>query len=182
MSPLFVGADWLEGKNNHGYGPLPIPQQRDFEIETLLRAYMTLDATARQAESSTFTQGQQLTLGAYSERMASLAVRKHDEELIFLGLLALSVDGWRWEWRDNIIILALHYDACKRIGVNPDVMFKKAAALLPPAAAKELAAFSTRTEHNKSLEAMRYVAGSDADGFRYQRIVRKFLGVPPKRA
>src|SRR5689334_17608737 len=160
MSPLFVEADWLEGRNNRGYGPLPIPQERDLQIETLLRAYIFLDPIARQVESSTVTAGQQLTLAAYSERMASLAVRRHAKDLILFGLLALSVDGWRAEWRDNLIILALHYDASKRIGVEPEVMFHETQALLPPAAGKELAAFLRRPEHNKSLEAMRYAAGA----------------------
>jgi hypothetical protein len=167
---LFAAAEWLTVRNNHGYGPLPIPQPRDTQISELLRSWMALDAPTRQASARGILPEQRFTLLAYSERMASLAVRTRDEELIILGLVALGVDGWQLgDWRDNALVVALHYDAAQRIASDAASVFEKAAALVPPEPAKFLRSFLQRSAANKSLEAMGYVVGTDGDGFRYQR-------------
>jgi len=66
-------------------------------------------------------------------------------------------------------IVALHYDAAKRIGAGPDNIFESAARLLPEKPASALRSFLRRSAHDKSLEAMGYIVGNDDDGFRYQR-------------
>ncbi|MEJ1968710.1 MAG: hypothetical protein WDN03_08800 [Rhizomicrobium sp.] len=68
---------------------------------------------------------QRFTLLAYSERMASLAVREHNKGLIILGLLALGIDGWRGDWRDNAVLISLHYDAAKMLGDERMVYLRK---------------------------------------------------------
>lgn len=159
----------LKGKNNNRYGPLPIPQPRDGEITEVLRAWMALDEPTRQVAAQRILEEQRNTLLAYSERMASLAVRERAEEWIFLGLVALGVDGWRGEWRENVLVICLHYDAAQRLRVSPESVFEKAATLLPLRSANALRAFLRRSEADKTLKAMGYVVGADADGLRYIR-------------
>jgi len=166
---LFSSADWLKAENNKGFGALPIPQPRDAAITQLLQAWMVLDEPTRKTAAENILEEQRFTLLGYSERMASLAVRKHDQELIILGLLALGVDGWRDDWRDNAAIITLHYDAVKKLGASPESTFEKAAILLPAKSANALRSFLRRSAEDKKLEAMGYVAGTDADGFRYKR-------------
>jgi len=165
----FEAAEWLRATNNRGYGPLPIPQPRDAEIEALLRSWMALDESTRQAAAQGIAEEQRFTLLAYSERMASLAVRKRNQELIRLGLLALGIDGWRGDWRDNAALISLHYDAAQRVGADPASLFETTAGVLSPKAANALRSFLRRAPADKSLEAMGYEAGTDADGFRYKR-------------
>jgi hypothetical protein len=105
---------------------------------------------------------------AYGERMASLAVRESNQELLVFGLIALGLDGWRFDWRENIMILSLHYDAAERIGAKPELVFEKAAALLNERVAKALHSF-IGSAADKSLEAMGYIAAVDNQGFRYRR-------------
>lgn len=162
-------ADWLGVKSNHGYGALPIPQARDVEIGGLLRAWMALGEADRKEAAEGILEGQRFTLLAYSERMASLAVREANPDLITLGLVALGVDGWRRDWRDNAAIIALYYDAAQKLGTHPENAFEKAAALLPEKAANALRTFLRRSTEDKSLAAMGYVVGTDVDGFRYER-------------
>jgi hypothetical protein len=166
---LFAAADWLKVKNNQGLGVLPIPQPRDLEISELLRVWMVLDESARQASAQEILEEQRFTLLGYSERMASLAVRDRSQELIMLGLLALGVDGWRGDWRDNAVLISLHYDAAQRLSADAESLFENAAALLSSKAANALRSFLRRSAPDKTLEAMGYVAGTDADGFRYKR-------------
>jgi hypothetical protein len=99
---LFASCDWLLSQNNRGYGTLPIPQPRDSEISTLsrqskrqpstprairpnlLRAWIALDEVARKQSALEISDEQRPTLLAYSERMASLAVRERNQEFIIL--------------------------------------------------------------------------------------------------
>src|SRR5258708_39461499 len=98
---LFSNAEWLRAENNRGLGPKPIPQPRDVEISDLLRAWTSLDGATRKEAAQGILKEQRFTLLGYSERMASLAVREHNEESIFLGLLALGIYGWKGGWRDD---------------------------------------------------------------------------------
>lgn len=129
---IIASAIWLKAENNRGYGALPIPQPPDDKITKLLRAWATLALSARSAASTRVLDEQRFTLLAYSERMASLAVRTGDIEKIFLGLLAVGVDGWRGDWRNNIILLSLHYDAAQKLSRAAEPVFEKAASLLSP--------------------------------------------------
>jgi hypothetical protein len=167
---LFSSASWLAGENNIGYGPRRIPDPRDAEITRLLQDWTDLDALERTKSRSHISAQQQGTLEAYSERTASRAVRDHNEEFILLGLLALGIDDWgTGDSRGRILLLPLHYDASLRIGVSPASIFEKAASLLGGEPADAYRSFLRRSERDRSLEAMGYVAGKDADGFRYIR-------------
>jgi hypothetical protein len=162
-------ADWLQVQDNHGYGRLPIPQARDGEISNLIATWMNLNEPSRNESVLQITEQQSTVFLAYSERMASLAVRERNQELLVFGLIALGLDGWRFDWRENIMILSLHYDAAKRIGAKSELLFAKAAALLNERVANALHSFIGRPAADKSLEAMGYIAAADDQGFRYER-------------
>ncbi len=166
---LIASAEWLRAENNRGYGALAFPQPIDNEITELLRTWAALGPSARSAASLRVLDEQRFTLMAYSERMASLEVRTREIEKIFFGLLALGVDGWRGDWRDNVTVLSVHYDAAQRLSVVAEPVFEGAAALLSPEVAIAFASFLRRTPAAKSIRAMGYVAASHDDGFRYLR-------------
>jgi hypothetical protein len=166
---FFSSADWLHRESNRGYGLLPIPQPRDDQISDLLRAWMTQDEATRKQSALQISDEQRLTLLTYSERMASRAVRERNNDLVVLGLVALGVDGWRADWRENVLITSLHFDAAQRIGANPAAAFETASSLLPEKSAQALRGFLRRSSRDQSLDAMGYVAGKDDDGFRYRR-------------
>src|SRR5579885_505258 len=145
----------------------PIPQPEDAIIADAVLAWSRLPRSDRDAASQSVTLRQWYVLLAFSRRRASLAVREEREELIFQGLLAVGLDGWRYDFRDCIVRLALLYDAAVRIGVAPEEVFERAATLLPPRSAAELRSFLLRAPEDRSLWVMGYKAGSDEDGFRY---------------
>jgi len=100
--------------------------------------------------------------------VASLAVRGSNPKLIYFGLLALGI-GWLNDWRENLLVIPLHYDAADRVGAVPEEIFEDVARLLPAEPANALRRFLRRSDEDKSLAAMGYIVGSDSDGFRYQR-------------
>lgn len=166
---FFSAADWLNGKNNHGYGPLPIPQHRDVQIVELLQAWLALDAPSRLAAAQNLQPSQCSVLSAFGNRMASLAVRENDTGRIHYGLLALGLGTRGGDNRNIEMILSLHYDAAHRLAGDADRLFEGAAQLLPAWAAQTLRMFAARIEADKLPQAMGYRSGRDADGFRYER-------------
>jgi hypothetical protein len=160
---------WLNVESNEGYGRRPIPNTRDQDISTLISNWMTLDIHARQEFSSLVTDGQRPTLLAYSERMATLAVRKSNKEWIRFGLIAQGMDGWRADWRESALLLSLHYDACNRINESAATVFSEVAAMLPLNVGHAMTSFVKRAPPDIALEAMGYKASGDQDGFRYER-------------
>lgn len=66
-------------------------------------------------------------------------------------------------------MLALHYDAALKLGIEPNVVFDQAAMLMDNEVAEGIRSFPRRSKEDKSLEAMGYREGNDDDGFRYMR-------------
>jgi hypothetical protein len=159
---------WLNAESNAGYGPRAIPDPRDEQIASFVRKWMALDAHARHKVSASITQRQQPVLLAFGERMASRAVRESSTDWIVLGLVAIGLDGWSGDWRESVAILALHHDACERVGVSPGSVFAEAGRHLPLRVSEALSSFLQRDPGDRSLDSMLYVASSDEDGFRYK--------------
>ncbi len=169
MKNLFFDTSWLIGSATDGYGTWPIPDPLDDRISSLINEWRSLPADKRAVESKTITEEQNATLLAFSERMASMAVRMKSQDLVVLGLLALGVDGWQTDWRENTLLLCLHFDASKKIGITPEITFGNAAKLLSPNVATALEEFLQREPQDQSLKSMGYKESADSDGFRYER-------------
>ena len=168
QTSIFSDAHWLRTENQ-GYGQLPIPRVLDHKIHQVISKWIDLNENARKEAAKSIQESQRFAFLAFSERMASLAVRKKSTDLIFTGLVALGVDGWRYDWRDNVLLLALHYDAALKLGIEPNVVFDQAAMLMDNEVAEGIRSFPRRSKEDKSLEAMGYREGNDDDGFRYMR-------------
>lgn len=169
MKNLFCIASWLTGTATDGYGTWPIPDPLDDHISSLIDKWRNLSSEEREVESKAITEEQCATLLAYSERMASLAVRTKSQDLVVLGLLALGIDGWQIDWRENTLLLCLHFDASNKIGIDPEITFRNAAGFLPQNVAAALIDFLRRDPQDQSLKSMGYKESVDTDGFRYQR-------------
>src|SRR5262249_24921826 len=114
IEDLLASRDWMGLAKDAGYHNSPIPQERDAKITGLLKTRLALDEPERREAASHISKRPYLLL-SYSERMASLAVRERNQEWPLLGLLALGVDSWCFDWRDNFLLVPLHYDAARRI-------------------------------------------------------------------
>ncbi len=169
MSRLFRDASWLMGDATDGYGTWPIPDPLDDRISRLIQAWMQLPSELRENEAASITDEQAGVLRAYSERIASWAVRTKDAKLLVFGLLAIGIDGGSVDWREDILLLSLHHDAAQKVGVAPEIVFEEAARLLPTSVEDALMAFLKRSPDDQSLESMGYKEAADRDGFRYQR-------------
>ena len=103
----------------------------------------------------------------FSERMAALAVREQSEDRITKGLVALIIEDFKFDFRDNLRRLAPLYRSSERIGINPSQVFLKAASYANNDVAKAIVQFPNRAPQDRSLEAMAFKEEDGPDGFRY---------------
>jgi hypothetical protein len=165
MRELFL-ADCLKWEYDRDYGLDPVAHPRDEKIAQLIKTWIGLSEEARREAQAQVSRQQSTVLQTFGERMASLAVRECNSELLLLGLMALGIEGGNSDWRENYLLVPLHYDAAQRIGADPAPIFEKVADLVGGTFSKHLGMF---LEGPKPIEVMGYRIGSSSNGFVYQR-------------
>jgi hypothetical protein len=168
-SSPFIDAQWIYiNKICSGYSRLPIPDPLDDKVQAFIYRWIALDDASRQQVIAAVTQAANGIFNVYSERMAARAVRENNAEFVFLGLIALCLDGWQYAFRENIMRLAPLYDAALKTGAQPEAIFDKAASFFSEKfLVEDVRGFPRRELEDKSLAAMYYEEGQDNDGFRY---------------
>lgn len=166
-SPKF--EQWLKIENSAGYWTSPIPSHLDESISESLRHWIKWSSESRAEARSHLGDHEGGFLRGYSERMATLAVRERSPKLIFLGLVALGLEGGRFDWRENLLVISLHYDAANRIGEDADAIFREAAALFEAEIGNAIMEYANRSPEGKTIKSMGYEANGDGDAFQYVR-------------
>ena len=155
----------------NGYGRRPIPHPLDDVVHRLVDGADAADSDDRRLFLGLLNLDQAQVFNAYSERMASLAVRRRDPALVRDGLRASALASHVEDIREIILILSLHYRSLEKLGVDPVVPFAEvvASGLGNDGFAMAAGTYPGRREEDRSIGAMGYVEGQDADGFRYVR-------------
>ncbi|HEX2203894.1 MAG TPA: hypothetical protein VHG91_11375 [Longimicrobium sp.] len=152
-----------------GYLRQPLPAAADAPPERLARLFAGAPPEARAQMSGLVTQRVADFLLAFAERMASLAVRERSPDRLRLGLAAVALEDFRYDSREDLLVLAPLYHAAGKIGADPRDLFDEAAALAPGAGADGLRSFLRHRDLHRILDALGYRESADADGFRYER-------------
>jgi len=100
--------------------------------------------------------------------MSILADRNKDEKFIFYALMAHSLEGFRFDYRENIYGLTLIYHVAEKIGVDTTIIFKKAADISSPKAAKQFIDFLDRPNELKKIGVMNIIEIQTSDGVDYK--------------
>jgi hypothetical protein len=166
MSNALFLVDWLKREHSRDYGLDLVPDPRDENIAQLIKTWMGLSGESRKEAQSQLSRQQSSVLQTFAERMASLAVRDRNPELLLLGVLALGIEGGNSDWRENYLLVPLYYDAAQRIGANPTPIFENVAHLVGGTFAGYLRMF---IQDPKPIGVMGYQIGPSSDGFRYER-------------
>src|SRR2546423_6837244 len=114
----------------------PIPCAFDAEISTLVNAFMQANPGERKKIVSYMKEDYSSWLFVFSNRMAALAVRKMSRSHILEGLVALVLEDYRYDVRDNIVCLAPLYHSAVKIGVDTVALFNEAASYFDNEAAE----------------------------------------------
>ncbi len=155
-------ADDVVRRSGPKYYDQPIPSKIDNELLVILQnkwqnAKVCYCLTGRACSF----------LKLFAQRIASLCVRNHDEEMLGIGIFAIAQSLSALEdFRDAIVALGLLYNSAIKLNVNPEDSFKKVWQVVPESE-EFLRKFLSRDADNKSLEAMLYKESSDENGFLY---------------
>jgi hypothetical protein len=156
------------------YGPLRIPDIRDDRI----RRFITKIETPEDFENAArlLSPEHEWMYIAFSERMASLAVRQQSSADLRDGLIANTLAYMvTRDWRDVMLVLAPLIRAAELISNNPVNEFVAASRIVGSTerswgkADAWLLDFAHRKPENRTLAVMGYVEDRDEDGFRFRR-------------
>ncbi len=145
-----------------------IPSAMDSVIESFIDWYLQASEDDKRSFSESLTPRMGDILLVYSERAAIRAVREHSGSEVHKGLTAiamLSLDTI--DFRECLIILALHHHSAARIGVDFEPLLTEVAQIAGPQIRDELRRFARRED--VTIESMGYVESTDQDGFTYRR-------------
>ncbi len=150
------------------YAFQPIPCELDSKIDRLISLFRHAPVNERQYFFEFAGEKFSWLLIVFAERMATLAVRKQSRDKVLEGLLALILEDYRVDPRDNLTRLAVLYDAATRIGVSPDEIFSEAARFANNSVAQSITEFPSRRPADRSLKAFFYKAVDGPNGFTYE--------------
>ncbi len=103
---------------------------------------------------------------AFAERMSILAVREISTERISDGLLAIVLENFSHDDREDMLILSLLHHSALKINADPLYIFDKAAEISTPECADILKNFARKPKH---IYTMGYIEVTTQDGFSYLR-------------
>lgn len=152
-----------------GYLQRPLPSELDDRIATILNVYLNGSARVRSEITTKLGTNQTWGLLTFAERMAILSVRRMSRDPLVKALIALVVEGFRWDARENMLILSLVNHSAIKIGIDPKQLFEEAACHTSPDVARHFHEFVGRRIEDKSIHAMGYSEGVCPDGFTYTR-------------
>src|SRR5450759_1090218 len=134
---------------------------------------MSAPDSERVDAAGVFTDRPALMLDAFAVRMAAWAVRRGSSTPITWGLVALTLDCGKFDYRETLPAIAPLYDAALRVEADPKALFENVADLgreYCGTFASHLRQFLDLPREARSLSAARLVESADADGFRYDTI------------
>ncbi|MEV0194454.1 hypothetical protein AB0I39_38775 [Kitasatospora purpeofusca] len=158
----------LDVRRADGYGPSPIPNDRDRVIQEVMRA---ASGTGQLAEVlGAIDPSSSDVLGAFAKRMATLAVRTRDISAARDGLAAvqLAMASTR-DFRETVPTMALLYRALEIIDADPKTEFQRAHQPLSVLLEHNLLDFAARDPQKRSLQSMLYREEGEGDNFRFVR-------------
>ena len=149
----------------------PFPSELDRAITDLVVSFRGVPPAVRSTWSKqlSFQVSDSQVLLTYAARMATQALREASEDRITAGLLAVLLEAERDDWRENVIVLSLLYDATTRLKADPRKLFKDVAEMAPELPSSEtIREFPHRKPEDLSIEAMGYRTSMTPQGVRYE--------------
>jgi hypothetical protein len=149
-----------------GYGPSVLPNERDDEVSEYVTSLSAILGYGQRIVHD-HRKGRDV-LRAYPERMASLAVRRREPTVLLAAVIANVVGGRDENRLESLMVMALIEDSARRIDMDLAELFEQASRIVGHPGAVNLMMWLKRKPKDRSLTSMSFVAGEDADGFRYR--------------
>jgi hypothetical protein len=142
-----------------------IPSPYDSQIARVISAFSSAAPVEQAAFREAIDRDRAGLLEAWSERLATLAVRLDSGQLLVQGLVGLSLAG-EDDSGEALLIAPLHRRSAEKLGLDPGRIFDEAAGRTDLPGARWLRELRDADE---APEDVGFVEGEDGDGFRYGR-------------
>jgi hypothetical protein len=152
-----------------GYLQRPLPTELDHIVSDLLDDFAAAPSEDREKIIDALALKQSAGLLTFAERMAILAVREGSVDRLKKAVLALVVEGFRWDERETILVLSLIAHSASKLGIEIGVLLDATKRVAPEPVARHIAQFLARTPEDRSISAMGYSEVMTAEGFGYRR-------------
>lgn len=152
----------------------PTLSEVDLQIQTICQRYASAPGEHRARLRQIATNGHSLL--HFPHRMAIRAMRTRDVGTIRMGLLALSLEDLRNDFRDTLTCLAMLRHAALYLKTDYSARFKEVADLSSPQMAKFIQEFLARDSDLQGLEAFGQREGRDANGVTIERYLAESPG------
>lgn len=162
----------LQQSQVRAYHQSALPSALDDEVAALVRQFAQADEAQRQAIDAQVTEEHSYGFLIFAERMAALAVREQAASRLRDGLLAIGLERFRLDLREDLMVMSLLHHSALRIGADPDATFRAVYDAVPAQVAREFETFIQRPAELKRIGTMGYREADDAGGFRYDRTKR----------
>jgi hypothetical protein len=116
------------------------------------------------------TQRQAYLLGAFSVRMATLAVRTKDIKMLCAGTFGLVIDDNLLDWRDVLLGLSVIEDSACRLGADLGIIIVDALHIASIQRRQTITEYLARDPTMRGIKVMRIEALGDGDTFRYRQV------------
>ncbi|HEY6786592.1 MAG TPA: hypothetical protein VI365_04700, partial [Trebonia sp.] len=150
------------------YGPAPIPDPRDALVSRVIDDAAAGGPVAVASLSASASERGRRVLRAYGERMASLAVRRRDQDLLVRAVVAIVLGGLDQGVLEALMVMPLVENSARLLGVSLPDIFEKASAVVGPPGSANLMAWLARKPEKRTLACMGFAESSDEGGFRYK--------------
>jgi hypothetical protein len=155
----------LDLPRNEGYYANSIPCGEDSRIGRAVKAFTLAEPVWQASFREAVDHDRADLLCAWSERVASLAVRLDSPRPLVLGLVGLSLASDA-EVGEALLIAPLHRRSAEKLGASPRRLFDEAAGQTDLPGARWL---REARDSEDQVEDAGYVEDEDAGGFRYLR-------------
>jgi hypothetical protein len=132
----------------------PVPIALDDELRELVRRYAASGNVQRAAMRDSISMDGFYTLITFASRCSVFAMRERKAEIARDGLNAIAMIHYeRVDVRDIATFFYLLDHAARRVGADPDEMFREVARMAEPEVAQRILRFSERTAERRNLRS-----------------------------
>jgi hypothetical protein len=150
------------------YGPSPIPNSRDDAVAQFVDRTRSGGPLAAAAVTAQVSERGRRVLRAYAERMASLAMRRRDAQLLVRAVVAVVLGGLDQNALEALMVMPLIENSARLLEVDLASIFESAANSVGHPGSVNLMLWLTRAPEDRTLASMGFVEAEDEGGFRYQ--------------
>ncbi|MFC1437637.1 hypothetical protein ABUW04_05140 [Streptacidiphilus sp. N1-10] len=158
----------LMDKRFNGYRMMPIPNELDKIVQSVVHAYRNGTPHEREIMIGQIKARSAMRLAIYGERMAAVAVRTTTVAPLRDGLTALALAVTRIEdFREFLLLLTPVGHAADTIGVAPLSLVEDLKPLFPESALQLMHDFLAKAPQDRSLKSMGLKTRGTGNDFRY---------------